>query len=252
MSVLVNVFPVSGFAIKPFAQMPWPNIEKALALHYAGDINLSDYWDVGDTHELSINTFTYSNVTYYEVSSGGYQQKATLKILDFDHDDITGTNQKAAITLGMEWALGYIPLNSTSWENSELRNVYVNTILPAIDPDVAKLIKTVNKYTVTSRTSPTAKTISEKLWIPTQQEVFNTGPESGGKQYPYYATVSNRCKNAAYQGWETQPGLTSWILITPGEYYQWQQRITIVTDSGACNTQAAQWDTGFAPIHFCI
>ena len=72
-----------------------------LDAHYRGDINIEDYWHVGDTR-----------VVHIDATNSGTQdhaaQNMTMVIMDFNHDDLTtpiNNRTKAAVSVGFREVL---------------------------------------------------------------------------------------------------------------------------------------------------
>lgn len=178
--------------IVTFADGTDEEISKMLDAHYAGEIEISDYWAVGDIRNIS-----YSGSLY------------EFAILDFDHDELTETinaKSKAAVTIGMvdvftqfyKQNTSSTPSNSWGWYGDNIRVELNRYGFNSFNSDEFKtIIKSVNKRSDQGSQKGTVGTTSDKLWIPSEIEVFGViknSFEGEGYQYAYYKISNNRIK----------------------------------------------------------
>ena len=75
-------------------------IAAALEAHYNGDINIEDYWNVGDTRKIHLNSIDSPNTGAY--TNAWEAQDITIVITALNHHDLKeqiGTRTKAAVTV---------------------------------------------------------------------------------------------------------------------------------------------------------
>jgi hypothetical protein len=123
---------------------------------------------------------------------------------------------------------------------------WLNDTLLAAFPDELKLVikETTVKYD--SLTTGTTSTCSDKLWLPSYQEVFGAGSSSNikdgieGTQFAYYANGGSKIKylNSSASGW--------WLRSVNSSSYFW-----LVSSGGLAGYNYASSAFGVAPC-FCI
>ena len=164
-----------------------------------------DTWAVGDQKEMSI---------------GG--QAYMIDIIGKDHDAYADGSGTAPLTLQMHacYATRYKMrddgYNTDGWEDSIIRTTAMSTILSAMPDEVKAAVREVSKLTGAGRASTTIVTTADKLFLPSQVELFGTASLSApgeGTQYPYYATGANRLKytraGTNVEWWTRSPVVTS-------------------------------------------
>mgnify|MGYP003293592988 CR=1 FL=1 len=230
-----------------------------LDAHYAGEIDLSTVWSIGDTMEnIPLSAINATNLG----GDGQSAQNIDLVILDFNHDTLSSdTTKKAAITLGQKDSLStsgkfYSIYNSYAYArytNSPRRgwlNSYYKSALPS---ELQSLIKSVNKvtgYPTNSDNSQTTETTSEDCWLASNYEVFGSNFQGftvqDGTQYPYYSTQNNRIKKLGKTGsnsaWWTRSGF--WRSSNSA-------RFVYCISTGYQNDEWGSRSYGLVP-HFCL
>ena len=224
-----------GLKIVTFADGTDAEIEKMIEAHYAGKINIGDYWAVGDKRTIHHNAMDATGV-----SESHKANDYAYIIIGIEHDDlVTAINgkTKAAITIQTERMLyldttteynssyntahecGYINSSKTNnggWEGCARRawcnNVY-RRCLPAY---IQSMIKQVKKLTSAGSQSNTIKTSNDYAFLPSEIEIFGSATYSfagEGKQYQYFKNATaNRYKKPRYDNdhvsgyyWERSP-----------------------------------------------
>ncbi len=144
-----------------------------------------------------------------QLKSGG---TATFVILGFEHDDLSDGTGKACITFGMKNLLAdYYSMNGSStneggWDQSEMRNSTMQSLLEDLPDDLVKVIKTVKKRTSAGNTSTDIVTSDDSLWllslaeICSERAIRNSAWSSisdyadtymgEGEQYDYYKSAA--------------------------------------------------------------
>lgn len=205
-------------------------ISEMIAAHYSGQIDIADYWAVGDMRTIHLSAMAATGVGESHVA-----QDQQFVIIGIEHDNLkTPINgkTKAAITIqplrvlsnGTTSEDGYMNssgTNSGGWEGCARRtwcnNVFVNA-LPLI---IKQTIKTVSKLNYKVYDSNTLTTTSDSAFLLSEVEVFGkqffAEGATEGTQYEYFVTLSNTRKyrgNATSSGssedwWERSPSATS-------------------------------------------
>lgn len=174
-------------------------IATMLEAHYNGDIDISDYWAVGDSRSISLSAMAATGVG----ESHGAQTQGFV-IIGIEHDDlITPINEKtkAAITVQTKNILdskGYMNssnTNSGGW-GSCARKSWCNNVFRNSIPDVVKeSIKAVNKKYYSGGTLSSTDycfliSIAEAGLLTTTSSY-----KAEGTTYEYYNSSSNRVKS---------------------------------------------------------
>lgn len=216
--------------------------------HYDGEINLSEYWSVGDIRKVSLGSMAATGVGESHAA-----QEVELVIIDFKHDDLA-SGGKAAVTVQQRDSLsehGYMNSSNTNangWDGCARRTWCNNVYKKALPTALASLIKTVAKKASAGSQSSTIKTSNDDVFMVSEVEVFGQTTYSfagEGEQYEYYKTTANRVKyqgtarTTAYTWWGRSPrssGTTSFCNVN---------------SSGAADYYVASYTNGLAPA-FCI
>ena len=206
---------LSFLKIVTFADGTDEEIAAMIEAHYADKINISDYWAVGDKRSVSLSAMSATGV-----GESHSAQTVQLVIADFNHDNLaTAINghSKAAVTLTQVHCLntkGYMnssDTNSGGWTSCARRTWCNNVYFSALPSALQTIVKAVNKLTSAGSQSTTINTTNDKVFLPSEIEIFGstTYSVSGeGTQYSYYKTSSNRIKQVNGSNsywWERSP-----------------------------------------------
>ena len=196
-----------------FADASWEEIGVMLVRHYTGDINLADFWSVGDTKLI-----TYSSMVANGVDETHKSLTQKIVILGFDHDTISG-GRKSAITLGFLNGLGnpgYMHPTNTNvggWSSSNRRAWCNKTFFYSLPPVLRKLIKPVDKLYSNGNMTSVINTCSDKCFLLSESEIV--GPDctmsygGEGDQYPFFIGGESLKKKqndtvSGYDNWFTR------------------------------------------------
>lgn len=213
--------PEEDLKIVTFADGTDAEIARMIKAHYAGKINIGDYWAVGDKRVIHHNAMPATGV-----SESHKANDYAYVIIGIEHDDlVTAVNgkTKAAITIQTERMLyldttteynnsldashecGYMnssDMNSGGWEGCERRTWCNNVYKKCLPAYVQNMMKQVKKLTSASGQSSEIKTSSDYAFLPSEIEVFGgTSYSSGGEgeRYQYFQNATaNRYKKPIY------------------------------------------------------
>ena len=180
-----------------FANNSWETI---IAACRSG--NVPDSWAIGNSKNMTINGTDYQ-----------------IDIIGKNHDDYADGSGKAPLTFQMHNSYGTAyAMNSTStnvggWKECAMRNTHLPAILALMPAEVQSGIRAVSKITLSRDTSgiPTMDTTSDKLFLLSEVEVFNSTENSAsgeGSQYAYYGASGSTVKTL-------NGARTSWWLRSP-------------------------------------
>lgn len=225
--------------IVTFADGTDAEIEKMIEAHYAGKINIKDYWAVGDKRTIHHNAMSTTGV-----SESHKANDYTYVIIGIEHDDlVTAINgkTKAAITIQTERILyldttteynnsydtshecGYMnssDTNGSGWESCA-RRIWCNNVYKKCLPTyIQNMMKQVKKLTSAGGRSSIIKTSNDYAFLPSEIEIFGSTSYSfagEGKQYQYFKNATaNRYKKPRYNSsyisgwwWERSPSSSS-------------------------------------------
>lgn len=241
--------------IVTFADGTDAEIAKMIEAHYAGKINISDYWAVGDKRTIHHNAMDATGV-----SESHKANDYAYVIIGIEHDDlVTAINgkTKAAITIQTERMLyldttteynnsldashecGYMDssdMNSGGWEGCERRTWCNNVYKKCLPTYIQNMMKQVKKLTSVGSQSSTIKTSNDYAFLLSEIEIFGRITHSfagEGKQYQYFknATANNYKKPrygsiyASGHYWERSPYSGSeskfcHVSISGNSYYE--------------------------------
>lgn len=221
--------------IVAFADGTDAEIEKMIEAHYAGKINISDYWAVGDKRTIHHNAMDATGV-----SESHRANDYAYVIIGIEHDDlVTAINgkTKAAITIQTERMLyldttteynasynashecGYIngsSTNSGGWEGCARRTWCNNVYKKCLPTYIQNMMKQVKKLTSVGSQSSTIKVSNDYAFLPSEIEIYGRATYSyagEGKQYQYFKNATaNRYKKPRFDDsfvsghyWERSP-----------------------------------------------
>lgn len=227
--------PEEDLKIVTFADGTDAEIEKMIEAHYAGKINIGDYWAVGDKRTIHHNAMDATGVS----ESHGANDYAYV-IIGIEHDDlVTAINgkTKAAITIQTERMLyldttteyntsynashecGYIngsSTNSGGWEGCARRTWCNNVYKKCLPTYIQNMMKQVKKLASVGSRSSTIKVSNDYAFLPSEIEVFGSIKYSfagEGEQYQYFKNATaNRYKKPYFSSnfvsgryWERSP-----------------------------------------------
>lgn len=164
----------------------------------------SSKWSVGDTKNIAINGVSY-----------------TAQIIGFNHDTKTA-GDKAGITfqlvdcLNTTYQMNGSNTNVGGWKSSAMRS-RMSEFLGQLDDDLQNVIKAVNKQASIGNKSSTIETVSDKLFLLSEIEIFGSTTYSfagEGSQYDWYKAGNTKVKKvngSAVGWWERSSGISDTV-----------------------------------------
>lgn len=255
--------------IVAFADGTDAEIEKMIEAHYAGKINIGDYWAVGDKRTIHHNAMAATGV-----SESHKANDYIYVIIGIEHDDlVTAINgkTKAAITIQAERMLyldttteynssydtshecGYMNssnTNSGGWGYCD-RHTWCNNVYKKCLPTyIQNMMKQVRKLTSEGSQSNTIKTSNDYAFLPSEIEIFGSTMHSfagEGKQYQYFKNATaNRYKKPRYSS-----AYVSGQYWTRSPYSSGSDSFCGVGRGGSANADSASNTGGIDPC-LCI
>lgn len=224
-----------------------------------GEINLADYWTVGDTRTVQLSAMSATGVGESHVA-----QEVDLVLMHAGEYTLNTAVESGRITcsfvVGLKDALaeeGYMNSSSTnsgSW-NSSARRTWCNSVFKnAIPSTLRPIFKQFKTITARTYSGSTKQTSVDYFALPAAKEVFGGSASSAGSdtgysnltefnalfQFDWYKTTSNRVKKLGKTGssntwWERSP-------YSDNTYY-----FCRVRSDGTAGYTSASDTTGLAP-----
>ena len=177
-----------------FADNDWASI---IAACHSGSVPST--WVVGNSKTMTINGASYQ-----------------VDIIGKNHDTYA-SGGKAPLTFQLHDCYGETKnmnssnTNSGGWKNSEMRTTHLPAILALMPTEVQNGIREVSKKASVGGASSTIETVSDKLFLLSEVEIFGSTSYSAageGTQYDYYKAGNSKVKNrngSAASWWERSP-----------------------------------------------
>lgn len=255
--------------IVTFADGTDAEIKKMIEAHYAGKINISDYWAVGDKRTIHHNAMDATGV-----SESHRANDYDYVIIGIEHDDlVTAINgkTKAAITIQTERMLyldtvseynssydtshecGYMnsaDTNSGGWEGCARRKWCNSVYKGCLPPYIQNMMKQVKKLTSVGDWISTIGTSNDYAFLPSEIEVSDSVEYSftgEGEQYQYFKNATaNRYKKPRFSS-----NHVSGYYWTRSPYSSGGDSFCGVGVAGGVGTYSAGYARGIAPC-LCI
>ena len=212
-----------------FAANSWETIIAACQAGFAPDT-----WAVGDSKTMAINGTNYQ-----------------IDIIGKNHDVYADGSGNAPLTFqlhdcyGTQYNMNSTATNAGGWKSSAMRLTHLPALLALMPAAVQSGIREVSKKASAGEKSTTIETVSDKLFLLSEKEVFNTTTYSAageGSQYAYYTTEGRTIKylNGKANGWWLRsPSIESTVTFCQS------------VDTGAIYDVAAQGTRGVS-FAFCF
>ena len=177
-----------------FADNDWASI---IAACHSGSVPST--WVVGNSKTMTINGASYQ-----------------VDIIGKNHDTYA-SGGKAPLTFQLHDCYGETKnmnssnTNSGGWTSCAMRSTHLPAILALMPTEVQNGIREVSKKASVGGASSTIETVSDKLFLLSEVEIFGSTSYSAageGTQYDYYKAGNSKVKNyngSAYAWWERSP-----------------------------------------------
>ena len=181
-----------------FANNTWKQIIEA-----CHNNAVPDTWNVADQKPMTINGVDYQ-----------------IDIIGKNHDTYAAGG-KAPLTFQLHdcyadtKAMNRTDTNSGGWKNSAMRTTHLPAILAFMPTEVQNGIREVSKKASVGGARSTIETVSDKLFLLSEVEIFGSTTYSAageGTQYDYYKAGNSKVKNrngSADYWWERSPYASS-------------------------------------------
>lgn len=178
-------------------------IVEALEKHYTGEIDLTQYWTVGDERVVHL-----SNITSTDVGELQPDQDITLVILNVGGKELVSPingHTECIFIIGLKDCLsttgymnssnslyGWATYNRRTWCNNDFYNSFPSTLKP--------IFKQHNNYVANSYSATTPTKTEDYFCLPSVKEVTGgtdgaiASAEANNNLLSYYETSSNRIK----------------------------------------------------------
>ena len=188
-----------------FANNTWQQIIEA-----CHNNAVPDTWNVADQKPMTINGVDYQIDIIgknHDTYAAGGKAPLTFQLHDCyaDKKDMNSSNT-----------------NSGGWKNSAMRTTHLPAILALMPTEVQNGIREVSKKASAGGASSTIETVSDKLFLLSEVEIFGSTSYSAageGTQYDYYKAGNSKVKKrngSAASWWERSPNAsnsTSFCLV---------------------------------------
>lgn len=245
--------------VLPFGECTDEELQGYLIQHYSGEINLTDYWKVGDTRVIHLNSIASPSEGSY--TSDWPEQNIIIVIVAMNYHDLKNPingNSKAIITCQTREALNnltaaqnvqgdiafspYISYSFKDWSLlSWMNNDFYSKAIPTLLKD---LIVPINHNMFDNRYDRLETTYAQRIFLPTLQEVEYSSTYSVNSIYKspltYFLTESNKIKYGNNNGqsngvpvcwwvathglWNSVGGDALYIIQADGTSKQWGSR----------------------------
>ena len=191
------------------------DIAEALQMHYAGEIDLHDYWSVGDER-----TVTLAAMEATGVGEAHDATTVTLVLMNAGGKTLSDGTTECAFVVGVKEAMypaGYMNstnTNSGGWRDCARRTWCNSVFYNAVPSAIRSIFKQFKNTSGTGGGSSSGTyDTTDYFALPAEIEVFGTTTYSvagEGTQFKYYETAANRIKlrtdtQAAGTWWERSP-----------------------------------------------
>lgn len=251
--------------IVTFADGTDAEIARMIKAHYAGKINIGEYWAVGDKRTIHHNAMDATGV-----SESHKANDYAYVIIGIEHDDlVTAINgkAKAAITIQTERLLyldtttkynnsldashecGYMnssDMNSGGWEGCERRTWCNNVYKKCLPAYVQSMMKQVKKLTSVGGQSSTIKTSNDYAFLLSEIEIFGNIPYSFGGEGIQYQYFKNATANR-YKSPRTSNSYASGIWWERSPCRSANESFCVVDAAGNTNIADASQERSLAP-----
>ena len=244
---------------KPLKIVTWADgtdeeIAAMLEAHYNDEINIYDYWTVGDERTVSLSAMEATgvgeahvaqDVTMVLMNEGG----KTLTTSINEHTEcVFIVGQKDLLTNGTNPETGYIyNTNSTyGWYNCK-RRTWCNSIYKNALPSTLVGIFKEHKNITGQQYSTATDTSNDFFALPSTKEILGTASyanstaEGNNTQFKYYETSANRRK------YYDKSNSTLWWTRSHANGSSYKYYFCYINANGSCDRSSSSNSMGIAP-----
>lgn len=181
-----------------------------------GEINLSDYWHVGDERQVTLSSMAATGV-----GESHAEQTVTLVLMHAGGKTLNtptaSGRTSCSFVVGLKDSLkeaGYMNDSNTNvggWTSSKRRTWCNSVFKGALPVNLAPIFKQFENKTSAGNQSTVINTDVDWFALPSEIEIFGSATNSApgeGTQFTWYGTEANRIKKvngSAYGWWERSP-----------------------------------------------
>ena len=214
---IANAGPSFDPSTVTWANSSWSDIATMLQMHYAGQLDIHDYWNVGDTRTVSLAAMSATGVGESHVA-----QDVELVLMSADHYDMSDDSGKAAFVWGCKNLLASTSANEYGYMNSSQSNyrwkdcprrTWCNSVFKnSIPNEFQALLKQV-KIKSGDISTGSSSLVDDYIFFPAEKEIFginsaaSSTSESTLAQYGWYEVDANKKKygfDDVARGWWTR------------------------------------------------
>lgn len=222
-------------------------IAAMIAAHDNGDINIYDFWSVGDERVVSLGAITGNPNGAFTTSMSA--QNVTMVLMNEGYQNQQGIHYVVGQKDGLTEYGRYTATSgfTGSWDTSLIRSALNNDYYNALDSGFRNLLKEFSVITG-EYSGSSIQTVTDKVALFACKEVLNTAgygstvEANALSQIEYYETSTNRVK--VDKKYDTDGG---WLLRTPTNY----SYINVITTSGTADITSIENEIPIAPF-VCI
>lgn len=179
-------------------------IVEALEKHYNGEIDLTEYWSVGDERTVSLSAMSATGVGESHVA-----QDVVFVLMNVGGKYLSDGVTECAFVVGQKSCLsetGAMHSSSSTgiaWHNC-LRRTWCNDVYYNAIPSTLRSIFQQHLNITGTAGSTATTTVTDYFALPSEKEILgytsyaNSTAESSLSQFSYYATSSNQSKGVSY------------------------------------------------------
>lgn len=220
------------------------DIAEALQMHYDGEIDLHDFWSVGDERTINLPAIAASGSARAIDAT-----TVTLVLMNAGGKTLSDGTTECAFVVGIKEALtpgGQVNTQNTNtggWRDCQIRTWCNGAFYNSIPSDIKTIFKEFTNKSGRGGGSSETYDTTDYFALPAEIEVFGTTNNSvagEGTQFKYYETAANRIK----EGTGTQAA-TDWWERSP--YKEYSYNFCYVRANGSNGSMNPFYDYGLSP-----
>lgn len=256
----------SSFKVKPFGECTDAELKKCLEMHYNGEIDLTEFWHIGDTRKIHLNGIASPSTNAY--TDPWPEQDITIVITEMNYHDLeTPINgkTKAIITCQVREAVNNLtadisvqgtvafstmPFSLAGWDFMNwMDNDFYNTAIPV---GLRPLIKPIKHMLFDSREALKEQEFIQKVFLPSAAEVekdpqmYNSS-HSALIPWRYFTDNSSHKIKYGNNNGKSNNVAVEWLTLMPGYFLPFLgSMLYTVTATGELDYDGGQKNVGYA------